>query len=263
MAGLGRWTETVYYNLLNCGLRIPPTAGSGSGVAPNPVGYNRIYVHVKEPFNYERWLESLCVGRVVVTNGPLIRPDVAGELPGFVFRADGGQEVELDAGLTLSTRDPVSYLEIVQNGRTVHQVRLDQWAKEGGKLPPIRFRESGWFVMRAVCDLGMTYRFASTGPYYVEISNQKRISRAAVQFFLDWLDPRKTTARCRSQPGGRSTGRSGAGVLARSVGQGERGIGVSALAPQSEGNGAGSPFSSLSALCGTLLGFFLLRPQAP
>jgi hypothetical protein len=190
-AGVGRWSETVYYNLLNCGLRIPPSAGSGSGVGPNPVGYNRIYVHVNEPFSYERWLENLRAGRVVVTNGPLIRPDVVGELPGFVFRADGGQEVELDAGLTLSTRDPISYLEIVQNGRTVHEVRLDQWAKEGGKLPPIKFRESGWFVIRAVCDLGTTHRFASTGPYYVEISNKKRISRAAVQFFLDWLDARE------------------------------------------------------------------------
>ena len=108
----------------------------------------------------------------------------------YVFKADAGQEVELEVGLTLSTRDPISYLEIVQNGRTVHEVRLDQWARDGGKLPPLKFRDSGWFVVRAVCDLGTTHRFASTGPYYVEIGYQPRISRAAVQFFLDWLDAR-------------------------------------------------------------------------
>ena len=90
---VGRWTETVYYNLLNCGLRIPPTAGSGSGVASNPVGYNRVYVHVEPPLSYDRWLENLRAGQVVVTNGPLIRPNVGGELPGYVFQADAGQEV--------------------------------------------------------------------------------------------------------------------------------------------------------------------------
>jgi hypothetical protein len=189
-SGVGLWTETVYYNLLNCGLRIPPTAASGSGVTPNPVGYNRVYVHVDQPFSYEGWLENLRAGRVVVTNGPLIRPNVGGELPGYIFKADAGQEVALEVGLTLSTRDPLSYLEIVQNGRRVQEVRLDQWTEAGGKLPPLKFRDSGWFVVRAVTDIGTTHRFASTGPYYVEIGYQPRISRAAVQFFLDWLDER-------------------------------------------------------------------------
>ena len=44
--GNGRWSQEIYYHLLNCGLRIPPTAGSGSGANNNPVGYNRLYVHV-------------------------------------------------------------------------------------------------------------------------------------------------------------------------------------------------------------------------
>ncbi|HEX4143295.1 MAG TPA: CehA/McbA family metallohydrolase [Pirellulales bacterium] len=191
---VGRWTETVYYHLLNCGLRIPPTAGSGSGVAANPVGYNRVYVHVDQPMSYQQWLENLRAGQVVVTNGPLIRPNVGGELPGYVFQADAGQEVSLEVGLTLSTRDPISYLEIVQNGRSVQEVRLDQWKEAGGKLPPLKFRDSGWFVVRAVTDVGTTHRFASTGPYYVEIGKQPRISRAAVQFFLDWLEARAQRA---------------------------------------------------------------------
>src|SRR5262249_15553543 len=42
--GNGYWSQEVYYHILNCGLRIPPSAGSASGVLPNPVGYNRAYV---------------------------------------------------------------------------------------------------------------------------------------------------------------------------------------------------------------------------
>ena len=34
----------MYYHVLNCGLRIPPVAGSGSGTNDNPVGTNRVYV---------------------------------------------------------------------------------------------------------------------------------------------------------------------------------------------------------------------------
>ena len=36
--GNARWSQDIYFKLLECGLRIPPSAGSGSGVAPNPGG---------------------------------------------------------------------------------------------------------------------------------------------------------------------------------------------------------------------------------
>ncbi len=189
-SGIGRWPETVYYHLLNCGLRIPPTAGSGSGLAPNPPGYNRLYVYLGEEFSYDKWFEGLRAGRVTVTNGPLIRPNVEGEMPGHVFHADAGEQVDLEIGVTLSTRDKVSYLEVVKDGRRASEVRLDEWAKAGGKLPPLVFEQSGWFLIRAVTDVQDTYRFASTAPYYVEIGYQRRISRSSVKFFLDWLDER-------------------------------------------------------------------------
>src|SRR5262245_55047499 len=41
--GNGRWSEAVYYHALNCGFRIPPGAGSGSGWNDSPVGTNRVY----------------------------------------------------------------------------------------------------------------------------------------------------------------------------------------------------------------------------
>jgi hypothetical protein len=189
-SGVGRWTETSYYHLLDCGLRIPPTAGSGSGQVANPVGYNRAYVHVGEYFSYEKWWQNLRAGQVVVTNGPLIRPLVEGELPGHVFTGGAGQEIELEIALTLSTRDKIDYLEVVQDGHVAHHVRLDDWTKQKGKMPPVRFTESGWFLIRAVTDVLRTYRFASTGPYYVDIGNRPRISKASAQFFLDWVNER-------------------------------------------------------------------------
>ena len=45
-------------------------------------------------------------------------------------------------------------------------------------------------MIRAVTDVPDTYRFATTGPYYVEIGDQPRISKASAQFFLDWVTER-------------------------------------------------------------------------
>jgi len=184
--GNAQWSQHIYFQLLECGLRIPPTAGSGSGKSPNPVGYNRVYVHVEGALTYEKWWEELRAGRVFITNGPLLKPSVEGELPGHVFQAEEGSTLELEIGLTLSTRKPISYLEIMKNGKVEHSIPFDIYAKSG-RLPKLTFDQSGWFLVRAVTDLPKTYRFAMTGPYFVEIGYQRRISKRAAQFFLDWV----------------------------------------------------------------------------
>jgi hypothetical protein len=188
--GNGEWSEEIYYQVLNCGMRIPPSAGSASGVIANPVGYNRMYVWVdKDEFSYEAWWEAFKAGRVIVTNGPLIRPFANNRLPGHVFKASAGEELELEITLNLATRETISYMEIVKDGRVVQSVRLDEMAKTG-HLPPVKFTESGWVLVRAVTDNAKTYRFASTAPWYVEFGDKPRISKQSAQFFLDWMNER-------------------------------------------------------------------------
>ena len=96
--GNGLWTQEIYYHMLNCGLRVPPSAGSASGVLPNPLGYDRVYVHCSEDFTYEGWWEGLKAGRSFVTNGPLLIVKANGHLPGHVFTADEGGEVKIESG---------------------------------------------------------------------------------------------------------------------------------------------------------------------
>jgi hypothetical protein len=194
--GNGRYSETIYHHLLNCGLRLPPTAGSGAGsgsgtrAASSPLGTNRTYVHCGETFTGDAWIEGLRAGRVVVTNGPLLRVRVDGELPGYTFELYDNQRREFQIALDLAfyEANQVEYLEIVQNGKPIHQVRLDEFAKKKGKLPFVEFETSGWFLVRAVTNNPNVYQFASTGPYYVELNHEPRISRASVEYFLTWLD---------------------------------------------------------------------------
>jgi len=186
--GNGYWTQELYYHVLNCGLRIPPSAGSASGVLPNPLGYNRVYVQVDGELSYERWFEGLRAGRTFVTNGPLLRVRAAGELPGHTFTAQHQVDVEL-AGV-LEGRDRVEAIEIIRDGRVERRVPVAELA-ETGSLGKLTFRSSGWFLVRAIADHPQTFRFASTAPWYVEIGKVKRrVSRASAQLFLDWTDER-------------------------------------------------------------------------
>lgn len=186
--GNAEWSHEIYFRLLDCGLRVPPSAGSGSGEAPNPVGYNRIYVHIDGHFDHEAWWDNFRAGRVFITNGPLLQPFVQGQLPGFVFKAEKGKKLELEIGLNFYAlkRDPINYIEIIKDGHVDQELRPEDYAKNG-QLPKVTFDRSGWFLVRVVTNAPKTFRFAMTAPYYVDIGDEPRISKQAAQFFLDWV----------------------------------------------------------------------------
>jgi hypothetical protein len=189
--GNGFWSQEIYYHLLNCGLRVPPSAGSASGVLPNPVGYNRVYVHVARDFDHGRWWEGLRAGRSFVTNGPLLRVRADGELPGHVFTAAEGQEVKVEVKVVLTTRDPVPFVEVIKDGEVERAVPFAEVAKTG-TLGSVTFKKSGWFLVRALTDNKKTFRFASTAPFYVEVGGEKRrVSKASARFFLEWVRERQ------------------------------------------------------------------------
>lgn len=188
--GNGYWTQEIYYHLLCCGLRVPPSAGSASGVLPNPLGYNRVYVYVGRDLSYRKWWEGMKAGRSFVTNGPLLICKAGGRLPGHVFRDDDGREIKIEVNVSLTTLENVPAIEIVKNGRVERSVPPDQVSAAGG-LGTVTFKRSGWFLVRAITDNRRTFRFASTAPYYVETGKAKRrISRRSARFFLDWVNER-------------------------------------------------------------------------
>jgi hypothetical protein len=188
--GNGYWTQEIYYHALSAGLRLPPSAGSASGVLPNPVGYNRVYVHVGPELSYAKWWQGLKAGRSFVTNGPLLRVQANGELPGHIFMGKAGQQLKIDLKAALTTQDPIRFLEVIKDGRVERKVPHEAWSKTGS-LGGLEFNESGWFLVRAIADNKKTFRFASTAPFYVEVSpDKRRVSKASAQFFLDWTRER-------------------------------------------------------------------------
>ena len=183
--GNGLWTQAIYYHALNAGFRVPPSAGSASGVLPNPVGYNRMYAKVDGELTWEKWWSAVRAGRVFITNGPLLRVTSNRQAPGNVFKSDEPLVVTIEG--EIDSRDPIAAIELVQNGRIE---RLDA-------LPAkITLTESGWFLVRVVTNVPNTFRFASTGPWYVEIGDANPpIRQESCEFFRQWIDERIDSLR--------------------------------------------------------------------
>ncbi|HUE13467.1 MAG TPA: CehA/McbA family metallohydrolase [Planctomycetaceae bacterium] len=205
--GNGYWSQEIYYHVLNSGLRIPPTAGSASGVLPNPVGYNRVYAQVGPELTPERWWAAVKAGRSFVTNGPLLRVTAGGHLPGHVFTGDKTGRVSVQLAVRLTSNDPVRSIEIVGDGEVVRTIPVTWNARTGeavvGEIGTLEFDASGWFLLRVIVDNPATFRFAATAPFYVEIGDSpRRISRQSVTFFRDWVDTR--IARIQKTVGNRS-----------------------------------------------------------
>jgi len=172
------------------------------------VGYNRVYAQLGQDLTPERWWAAVKVGRSFVTNGPLLRVTADGNLPGHVFSAAKGGRVTVRLSVRLTSNDPVRTVEIVRDGEVVRTVpatwnaqTADAVVRDPGALD---FDASGWFLVRTIVDNPVTFRFASTAPFFVEIGDApRRISRKSVTFFRDWVDERiariKKTVADRSQ----------------------------------------------------------------
>ena len=189
--GNGFYSQELYYRILDCGFKVPPSAGSASGVLPNPIGYNRVYVHLDEPFTYQAWWRGLRAGRSFVTNGPLLLVRVDGRHPGETFKIAAGERFKPSVDVQVFSSDPLESLEIVVNGVVVRRVERPV-SGETLSLAGVEFDRSGWVLVRCIADVANTFRFASTAPFFVDIeSTPPRIDPEDVQFFIDWIRERK------------------------------------------------------------------------
>ena len=174
-------------------MRIPPSAGSASGVLPNPVGYNRVYVHTGENISWDAWWNGLRKGRSFVINGPLLICKVNGKPPEARFAAMAGESCELELDIVFYSADNIPTVEVVWNGSVVNAIPVSG-KPAGGITAKIQVEGPGWLLISAITDCEETFRFASTAPWYLGRADLARsdshISRKSAQFFLDWVDER-------------------------------------------------------------------------
>lgn len=190
--GNGYWTQEIYYRILNSGIRMPPSAGSASGVLLNPVGYNRVYAYIENGLTYNKWFDAVKGGKCFISNGPLLLCKANGEFSGHVFISD--KKLEITIAAEIYSRDTVGVVEIIKNGKVLKFIAATKFKNKFSA--GIVFEQSGWFLIRVICKTTGNFRFASTAPFYVEIGKNKRhISRSAARFFLDWINERAVSIK--------------------------------------------------------------------
>ena len=188
-------TARVWYQLLNCGFRLPTGAGTDAmanfASLRGPVGMNRVFAKIAGPLDHRRWLAALKAGRTFATNGPLLGFTLEGkELGGEL--AIGADRRELVAKITLNSIVPVDRLEVVRNGEVVMQVPLTGDRTRVSTTVRVPVQGSGWYLLRArgngpeypILDF---YPYATTSPIYVTVDGAPIRSTADADYFIAWI----------------------------------------------------------------------------
>jgi hypothetical protein len=185
--GTYRMVLEKYYKLLNCGFRLPASAGTASGVKPNPTGFNRAYVQLEGQLSYAAFMAGFKEGRSFVTNGPMVFFEVQGVGPGGTLKLAPGS-TRVNATVTVLANQPLIRLNLVHNGRRIEAIDLSHvtpgrtWTwTESLELDD----HSGW-VAAHVEAAGEWVRFAHTSPIWLE--HPKRwVSASDAAYFAKWI----------------------------------------------------------------------------
>lgn len=146
----------LWYDLLNCGVSIPPAAGTDLPNYPfrDPwqpfLGSMRMYVKTGGQIDFTAWKRALSQGAVFVTSGPLLKLTVNGEEIGSELHvARPGQEVLVEAELASPVE--LKQFELIVSGRPVRceieKIRsgpVQRWKLRHN----LKVHESCWIAVR-------------------------------------------------------------------------------------------------------------------
>jgi hypothetical protein len=169
----------VWYRFLNCGLRIPATAGTDKMLNTQVVGSVRTYVKVDGDLSYAKWLDGIRAGRTFVTTGPILKLQADGHEVGDEISAAAGDRIRVRA--EVESRIPVDWLEVVMGGEVV--ARKDNTSLAGSLVleADVVVPKSTWVAARAYSARLLPYQrwamigtegipvMAHTSPIYISV----------------------------------------------------------------------------------------------
>lgn len=140
-----------WYEALNLGIRIGPTAGTDYPCLPGLPGRERFYANLDGPLEYEAWLKAVRLGRTFVTNGPVIGLTVDGVGVGEEVRLLAPGRVRILGTVRFDPeRDDVTRLELIQAGGVVLRVEEPSAPGQFEIDTSVEVQQSTWFALRAL-----------------------------------------------------------------------------------------------------------------
>ncbi|MFN7922528.1 MAG: CehA/McbA family metallohydrolase [Bryobacteraceae bacterium] len=202
-----KFTAPVWHRALNCGFRITASAGEDSilGLHATPIiGSSRLYAYLGEKLTWPGWLEAIRKGRTFVTNGPLLKLEIDGRMPGDELRLpDDGGTVEVRGSVEAIV--PLEKMELFFNGKPIETIEVQGKSAQFRKRIPIT--QSGWFTLRASNSrpqhpVDDSYVVGETSPVYVYRGSKEIRSKVDAEYFVKWIDD--ITRQAEGHPGWRS-----------------------------------------------------------
>jgi hypothetical protein len=200
------WAASVplWYRLLNCGFRVPATAGTDvflNRIDSRLPGGDRVYVHLDGRLNYPAWIEGLKAGRSFVTNGPMLTFTADGKEPGAVLAV--GEKPKVRVKATARSPFPLTKAELVHNGKVIATAKLAEDGLTATLDQEVTLDGGGWLAFRAegrgTADTAQPTLNAHTNPVYVEARGVVPRSAEEARAFLKWIDQFELLLRARNR----------------------------------------------------------------
>jgi hypothetical protein len=206
----------LWYRLLNCGIKIPASAGTDKMTNWQTVGGNRVYASIKGKFNYQNWINALNKGNTFITNSPILFCTVNDKNPGEEINLSKPRTVKIVA--EVYSQLPLDRLEIIANGEVI-AAKIIETGQNHAKLEfEYTPEKSVWIAARAhqymhddmIKGVSFSKRrdvgggptlfnryygtlrpetpFAHTSPVYLLIGNQPIRSVKDAKYFIQYLE---------------------------------------------------------------------------
>ena len=184
----------MWYDMLNCGARLPVVGGTDKMNAGRVVGGScRTYVKVPE-WSHDGLLAGLRTSETFVTNGPLLHLTANGKPIGsdLEFRGEGPFTVQVQT--SCFTQRPIKFFEVVVNGAVVAQVEVPDGQKTVELNKEIPFHKSGWLAVRARHQRNHpdnwhhTIAAAHSSPIYVTINDELPAVEESAEYMVARLE---------------------------------------------------------------------------
>lgn len=183
-------TYKTWYALMNCGLRVPVSAGTSYGRLSR-LGFNRVYVKCDTGLTPEKFAHALKKGNGFVTNGPLLWLRTNGRLPGDGVALDQPGPVELE--VEIHSRHPVELVEILKNGQVKYSKRPTSFDGHLRFEHTVQVDGPSWFAARCFGTYEPRYphsgcrnQFAHTNASFVTVAEKMPgSSRDATRFVAE------------------------------------------------------------------------------
>jgi WD40-like Beta Propeller Repeat len=197
-------TVPVWYRLLNCGFRLPGSAGTDcflNRIFSNLPGGDRVYVKIDGPLTYADWIAGLKAGRSFVTNGPMLELTLDDRGLGDVLKLAEGRKLRVKA--KARSQFPVTKVELMYNGKVVSELPRAADELSAALDEELLIDKSGWLALRASGpgrpDSPLPALYAHTSPIYVEVGGMPMRSADDARFFLNWIEQLAVMARTRDR----------------------------------------------------------------